>query len=49
MQLMLVARSKGYDTVPMGGYDKAKFVEAFGISEQFVPVMLNERLGKSLY
>jgi nitroreductase len=40
MQLMLVARSKGYDTVPMGGYDKAKFVEAFGISEQFVPVML---------
>lgn len=40
MQLMLVARSKGYDTVPMGGYDKAKFVEAFGISEQYVPVML---------
>jgi nitroreductase len=40
MQLMLVARSKGYDTVPMGGYDKAKFVEAFGISEQLVPVML---------
>jgi nitroreductase len=40
MQLMLVARSKGYDTVPMGGYDKAKFVEVFGISEQFVPVML---------
>ncbi|MEH7342955.1 nitroreductase family protein [Bacillus sp. JJ1532] len=40
MQLMLVARSKGYDTVPMGGYDKAKFVEAFGISKQYVPVML---------
>jgi nitroreductase len=40
MQLMLVARSKGYDTVPMGGYDKAKFMEAFGIPEQFVPVML---------
>ncbi|MBM7610756.1 nitroreductase [Lysinibacillus composti] len=40
MQLMLVARSKGYDTVPMGGYNKAKFVEAFGISEQYVPVML---------
>ena len=33
-------RSKGYDTVPMGGYDQAKFVEAFGISEQYVPVML---------
>ena len=40
MQLMLVARSKGYDTVPMGGYDQAKFIEAFGISEQYVPVML---------
>jgi nitroreductase len=40
MQLMLVARSKGYDTVPMGGYDQEKFVEAFGISEQYVPVML---------
>ena len=40
MQLMFVARSKGYDTVPMGGYDQAKFVEAFGISEQYVPVML---------
>ena len=40
MQLMLIARSKGYDTVPMGGYDAAKFVEAFGISEQYVPVML---------
>jgi nitroreductase len=40
MQLMLVARSKGYDTVPMGGYDQAKFVEAFGISERYVPVML---------
>jgi nitroreductase len=40
MQLMLVARAKGYDTVPMGGYDKAKLVEAFGISERYVPVML---------
>ncbi|WP_212031211.1 nitroreductase family protein [Cytobacillus depressus] len=40
MQLMLVARAKGYDTVPMGGYDKAKFVEAFEVSEKYVPVML---------
>ncbi|GAA3333320.1 hypothetical protein GCM10020331_096900 [Ectobacillus funiculus] len=46
MQLMLVARSKGYDTVPMGGYDQAKFIEAFGISEQYVPVMLIA-IGKS--
>lgn len=40
MQLMLVARAKGYDTVPMGGYDKQKFVKAFGISERYVPIML---------
>lgn len=40
MQLMLAARAKGYDTVPMGGYDKAKFMEAFGISDRYVPVML---------
>jgi nitroreductase len=40
MQLMLIARAKGYDTVPMGGYDKAKFVEAFGIPAQYAPVML---------
>jgi nitroreductase len=40
MQLMLIARARGYDTVPMGGYDKAKFAEAFGISEQYETVML---------
>lgn len=40
MQLMLVARAKGYDTVPMGGYDQAKLVEAFDIPETYAPVML---------
>jgi len=40
MQLMLIARAKGYDTVPMGGYDKDAFMKAFGISEQYVPIML---------
>lgn len=40
MQLMLVARAKGYDTVPMGGYDQAKFAEAFDIPEKYAPVML---------
>ncbi|SFL60682.1 Nitroreductase [Paenibacillus sp. 1_12] len=40
MSLMLVARAKGYDTVPMGGYDKAKFDEAFGIPENYKSVML---------
>lgn len=40
MQLMLVARAKGYDTVPMGGFDQAKFVEAFDIPARYAPVML---------
>lgn len=40
MQLMLVARAKGYDTVPMGGYDQAKFVEAFDIPERYATIML---------
>lgn len=40
MQLMLAAKARGYDTVPMGGYDAAKFVEAFGINERYVPIML---------
>lgn len=40
MQLMLVARARGYDTVPMGGYDKAKFIETFSIPSNYAPVML---------
>ncbi|AET57203.1 nitroreductase family protein [Paenibacillus terrae] len=40
MQLMLVARAKGYDTVPMAGYDQTKFVEAFDVPERYAPVML---------
>ncbi|MEF3301596.1 nitroreductase family protein [Paenibacillus sp. GYB003] len=40
MQLMLAAKAKGYDTVPMGGYNKEKFVEAFGVPDRYVPVML---------
>lgn len=40
MQLMLVARAKGYDTVPMGGFDQVKFVEAFDIPARYAPVML---------
>lgn len=40
MQLMLAAKARGYDTVPMGGYDAAKFVETFGIGERYVPIML---------
>lgn len=40
MQLMLAAKARGYDTVPMGGYNAEKFVEAFGVSERYVPIML---------
>jgi nitroreductase len=37
---MLAAKAKGYDTVPMGGFDEAKFVDAFNVPENFKPVML---------
>ncbi|QJD87305.1 nitroreductase family protein [Cohnella herbarum] len=40
MQLMLSAKARGYDTVPMGGYNAEKFVEAFGIGERYIPIML---------
>lgn len=40
MQLMLAAKAKGLDTVPMGGFDQMKFVEAFNVPENFKPVML---------
>ncbi|KEQ25080.1 nitroreductase family protein [Paenibacillus tyrfis] len=40
MQLMLAARAKGYDTVPMGGYNPAALIQEFNIPERYVPVML---------
>lgn len=40
MQLMLVARAKGYDTGPMRGFDKAKLMEAFSISNRYTPILL---------
>ncbi|MBM7566556.1 nitroreductase family protein [Paenibacillus sacheonensis] len=40
MQLMLAARARGWDTVPMGGYDASKFKETFGVSERYLPIML---------
>ncbi|NOU70175.1 nitroreductase family protein [Paenibacillus sp. LMG 31458] len=40
MQLMIAAKAMGYDTCPMGGYDAAKFVEAFNVPARYVPVML---------
>nr|WP_138496489.1 nitroreductase family protein [Paenibacillus pinistramenti] len=41
MQLMLVARAHGYDTNPIGGYEKDQIAEAFGLDkERYQPVML---------
>lgn len=41
MQLMLSARARGYDTNPIGGYDKSRIAEAFGMEkDRYVPVML---------
>ncbi|AIQ52720.1 nitroreductase family protein [Paenibacillus sp. FSL R7-0331] len=41
MQLMLVARAHGYDTNPIGGYEKDQIADAFGMDkERYLPVML---------
>lgn len=40
MQLMLAAKARGYDTVPMGGYNAQKFREMFQIPERYATVML---------
>jgi nitroreductase len=36
MQLMLTARAHGYDTNPIGGYDKEKIAEVFGMDKEIV-------------
>ncbi|NMM50939.1 nitroreductase family protein [Paenibacillus aquistagni] len=40
MQLMLSARARGYDTVPMGGFDGVKFKETFNVPEHYENIML---------
>ncbi|KOO42963.1 nitroreductase family protein [Priestia koreensis] len=41
MQLMLVARAHGYETNPIGGYEKDQIADVFGIDkERHAPVML---------
>jgi nitroreductase len=40
MQLMLAAKAYGYDTCPMGGFDRDKIVEAFNIPSRYVPSVL---------
>ncbi|MFC5775721.1 nitroreductase family protein [Ectobacillus antri] len=41
MQFMLAARAHGYDTCPIGGFEKDQIAEAFGMDkDRYVPVML---------
>ncbi|TYP76454.1 nitroreductase family protein [Paenibacillus methanolicus] len=40
MQLMLAAKARGYDTVPMGGFSHEKLIERFQIPAHLIPVML---------
>ncbi|TKD67905.1 nitroreductase family protein [Pseudalkalibacillus hwajinpoensis] len=41
MQLMLTARAHGYDTNPIGGYEKDQIAEAYGMDkDRYYPVML---------
>ena len=40
MQLMLSAKARGYDTVPMAGYDEQALRSAFQISDRYAVVML---------
>lgn len=40
MQIMLIAKEKGYDTVPMAGFDMAKFAERFELPKHHHPIAL---------
>ncbi|UHA73841.1 nitroreductase family protein [Paenibacillus sp. 481] len=40
MQLMLAAKAKGYDTCPIGGFNREQLAEAFNIPTRYVPVMI---------
>ena len=46
MQLTLIAKNHGYDTVIMGGFDKQKFAERFNVPERYFPIVLIS-LGKA--
>lgn len=48
MQFMLVARSHGYDTNPIGGFDYGQLAESVGLDkERYVPVLILA-VGKAL-
>ncbi|MFB5266016.1 nitroreductase family protein [Paenibacillus enshidis] len=48
MNLMLVAKAYGYDTNPIGGYDRENLGEVFGLEkERYEPIMLIS-IGKAI-
>ncbi|MBI4734172.1 MAG: nitroreductase family protein [Rubrobacteridae bacterium] len=40
MQLMLAAKARGYDTVPMAGYDVEEFRKTFSIPDNLINVLM---------
>ncbi|CAH2714234.1 Putative NAD(P)H nitroreductase YodC [Neobacillus rhizosphaerae] len=46
MQLMLIAKDRGYDTVPMGGFNKEQFIQKFDVPDRLFPIVLIS-LGKA--
>lgn len=40
MTLMLAARAKGFDTCPMGGFSRSRFIETFRVPPRYLPVLL---------
>ncbi|MGN7470997.1 nitroreductase family protein [Brevibacillus sp. SAFN-007a] len=40
MQLMLAAKAKGYDTCPMGGYDRDALVKELNIPSRYIPTLM---------
>jgi nitroreductase len=40
MQLMLAAKAKGYDTCPMGGFDRDALIQELNIPDRYIPVMM---------
>lgn len=40
MQLMLVLKSRGYDSIPMGGFQKDKLIKQLRIPDRYIPIMM---------
>jgi nitroreductase len=40
MQLMLAAKAKGYDTCPMGGFDRDALIKELNIPDRYIPVIM---------